>query len=145
MLRPGTVALVVLLLNWTPGPWARSQVDRGQPPEWVPIASLIQVIASPERFDGQRIRVKGYLDRNGADEALGIYVSETDGLNYVFPNSVDVHVEGSAARALLGKYVMFSGLYHAPESRAGNNGYFDQVRELELPVLLWKTRSGARQ
>ena len=81
--------------------------------------SLLQVIANPKEFDGQRVAIVGYLGNNGLDRAVGAYLSEVDGRNFVIANSVDLHVEYSLTRNLTGKYVAFSGTYHAPPLRFG--------------------------
>jgi len=44
--------------------------------------SLIRVIANPEKFDGHRQRVIGVLAYGGGlDQAVCLYVSETDALS----------------------------------------------------------------
>ena len=72
------------------------------------------MIANPKDFDGQRLRLVGYLSQNGLDRAVGVFVSGVDGRNFVLPNSIDLHLEDSLARSLAGEYVAFSGTYHAP-------------------------------
>jgi hypothetical protein len=103
--------------------------------------SLIQVIANPTEYDGQRLRIVGYLGNNGIDKAVGVFVSETDGHNFVLSNSVDLHVGEAEAKPLVGKYVVFSGTYHAPSPRSGSNGYIDQI----LDLAPWNMRDGAKQ
>jgi hypothetical protein len=102
--------------------------------------SLIQLIANPKDFDGQRLRIVGYLDRNGIDTAVGVFVSEVDGRNFVLSNSVDLYLEDSLARTLTGKYVVFSGTYHAPPPRSGYNGYIDQI----LDIKPWNTGDASK-
>jgi hypothetical protein len=94
--------------------------------------SLIRLIGDPNDFNGQRLRIVGYLGHNGIDKAVGVYVSEVDGRNFVLSNSVDLHVEESIIRGLTGKYIVFSGTYHAPSPRSGYNGYVDQIVDLKL-------------
>ena len=89
--------------------------------------SIIQVIANPEMFNGHRISMTGYLDLNGIDRSIGIYLSEADGRNLIVANSIDLHVGGTQIEGLIGKYVSISGVYHAPSPRAGYNGFIDQV------------------
>lgn len=96
------------------------------------LVSLIQVIANPNDFDGQRIRVIGFLGPGGGlGKTVGLFVSETDGRNYIVPNSIDLHVDESSVKDLMGRYVVLFGTYHAPAPRAGYNGYIDQVFELK--------------
>jgi len=102
--------------------------------------SLIQVIANPKDFDGQRLRIVGYLGNNGMDKAVGVFVSEVDGRNFILSNSVDLHLEESLSRSLTGKYVVFSGTYHAPVPRSGHNGYVDQI----LDMKPWNPGDGAK-
>ena len=95
------------------------------------LVSLIRVIANPNDFNGQRIGVIGFLGPGGGlDMAVGLFVSETDGRNHIVPNSIDLHVDRSTVKDLMGKYVILYGTYHAPAPRAGYNGYIDQVREV---------------
>jgi hypothetical protein len=90
------------------------------------------VIANPNDFNGERIRVMGFLAPGGGlDKSLGLYVTETDGRSGIVPNSIDLHVEESRVKDLMGRYVLLSGTYHAPAPRAGYNGYIDQVPELK--------------
>jgi hypothetical protein len=109
-------------------------------PHFPRISPLIQVIANPKEFDNQRVGIVGYLGNNGLDRAVGVYVSEVDGHNFVVANSVDLHLEYSMAKALTGKYVAFSGAYHAPAPRSGYNGYIDQI----LDIKPWNPGDGAK-
>jgi hypothetical protein len=93
--------------------------------------SLIRVIATPKDFDGKRIRICGYLAHNGLDRSLGIYVSEVDGRNFIIDNSVDLHLDERDVGGLIRNYVLFSGVFHAPDPRWGANGYFDQILDLK--------------
>jgi hypothetical protein len=93
--------------------------------------SLIRVIANPNDFNGQPIKVIGFLDRGGGlDRAVGMFVSQTDGRNFIIPNSVDLHVDESTVKDLMGRYVALSGTYHAPAPRSEYNGYIDKVLEI---------------
>ena len=95
--------------------------------------SLIRLIANPSAFDGQRFRVVGYLANNGLDRALGLYISEADGRNFIVSNSVDLSIEESAAKNLVGKYVVLDGTYHAPSEKALSlsNGHFDRIADFK--------------
>jgi hypothetical protein len=96
------------------------------------LVSLIQVIANPGDFNGQHIKVVGFLGRGGGlDRAVGLFVSETDGRNFIVPNSIDLHVDESTVKGLMGRYVAVSGTYHAPAPRSGYNGYIDQVLDIK--------------
>ena len=91
--------------------------------------SLIRVIANPRTFDGRRIRLAGYIDHNGLDKAVGVYVSEVDGRNSVSANSVDLHIDESMGSKFIGKYVLFDGTFHASTGPLADytNGYVDHV------------------
>lgn len=93
--------------------------------------SLIRVIANPNDFNNKRIRIIGYLDYNGLDKSVGIYFCEPDGRHSVVSNSVDLKIEESRTRGMIGKYVVFSGTFHAPDPRWGYNGHFDEIIELK--------------
>lgn len=96
------------------------------------VVSLIKVIANPNDFNGHPIKVVGFLGRGGGlDRAVGLFVSETDGRNFIVPNSIDVTVDESRVKDLMGRYVVLSGTYHAPDPRAGYNGYIDHVHDVK--------------
>ncbi len=93
--------------------------------------SLIRVIANPSEFDGEHIRVIGCLGGAGLDGAPGVFVSEVDALHAILSNAVDLTVHDSnAIRGMYGKYVIVSGLYHAPPAGSDFNGYIDNILEL---------------
>lgn len=94
--------------------------------------SLIRVIANPQAFDGRRVRVAGYLGNNGLDKAVGIYVTELDGRNFIIMNSVDLGIEESAVSRLVGKYVVLEATYHAPTGPLADclNGHLDRFMGL---------------
>jgi hypothetical protein len=75
----------VLLLFCCPISGQRLPLDRAMPLT----VSLIRLIANPTQYDGQRIRVCGFLGYAGLDGGLGLYVSEIDARNIIMSNSVD--------------------------------------------------------
>jgi hypothetical protein len=96
----------------------------------IPI-STIRLIAAPSSFDGQRIRVFGFLGYgNGSDKALGLYVSEIDSRNLIYSNSIDLHIDDSKIRTLIGHYIGLSGVFHAPDPQSNFNGYIDQAQDI---------------
>ena len=137
MTRRAIVLLMASLLGWA-SLLAQDASERGN--RRTLRVSLIQVIANQKDFDGQRVGIVGYLGNNGLDRAVGVYVSEVDGRNFVIANSVDLHLEYSQAKTLTGKYVAFSGTYHAPAPRSGYNGYIDQI----LDIKPWHPGDGAK-
>jgi hypothetical protein len=126
-----TIILMLLFCCTTPlfsqGPTATDN-RHSYPP-----VSLIRVIANPNDFNGQPVRVIGFLAPGGGlDMSVGLFVSEADGRNYVVPNSIDLHLDRSSVGDLMGSYVTLSGTYHAPDPRAaGYNGYIDHVVEIK--------------
>jgi hypothetical protein len=93
--------------------------------------SLIRVIANPGEYDGEHIRVVGYLAGAGLDDAPGVFVSESDGRNGILSNAVDLTLSDSTIRGMYGKYVIVSGLYHAPPPQGDFNGYMDHILEVQ--------------
>ncbi len=140
MTRRGIVFLMTGLLTWTVSLLAKEEEALGQDNRRDSKVSLIRVIANPKDFDGQHLRIVGYLGSNGIDKAVGVFVTEMDGRNFVLSNSVDLHLEESLAKSLTGKYVVFSGTYHAPAPRSGYNGYIDQI----LDIKPWNAGDAAK-
>jgi len=101
------------------------------------LVSMIRLIANPNSFDGRRVRLEGYLEHNGIDRAVGLYVSEVDGRNHVISNSIDLHRQSSTTmREFMGKYVLLNATFHAPKGPMAEflNGYLDNISGLkEVP------------
>ena len=91
--------------------------------------SLIRLIANPQIYDGRRVGVAGYVDHNGLDTAVGLYVTELDGRNYILSNSIDLNVEDSKIERAIHKYAILVGTYHAPKGRLADylNGNLSNV------------------
>jgi hypothetical protein len=64
-----------------------------------------------------RLGLIGYLAYNGVNRAVGLYVSEVDGRNFIISNSIDLKIEESTVKDL-GHYVILAGIYHAPPGRS---------------------------
>jgi hypothetical protein len=77
VIRKTIVLLIAGLLSLTTSLFAQRESDRNNRP--ASRVSLIQVTANPKDFDGQRLRLVGYLSQNGLDRAVGVFVSEVDG------------------------------------------------------------------
>jgi hypothetical protein len=130
MRRMLTVALMTGILHFAPS--ARPQETPScSDSHRIHQVSLIRVIANPSEYDGEHIRVAGYLAGSGLDDAPGVFVSESDGRNGILSNAVDLHVGESTTRGMFGKYVIVSGLYHAPPPHGDFNGYIDNILELK--------------
>jgi hypothetical protein len=93
--------------------------------------SLIRLIANPGTYDGEEIRIVGYLAGAGLDDAPGVFVSESDGRNGILQNAVDLTLRDSTIRGMYGKYVIVSGLYHAPAPQGDFNGYIDHILDVK--------------
>ena len=130
MRRMLTVALMTGLLHFAPYAHPQERPSRSDNHR-VHRVSLIRVIANPGEYDGEHLRVVGYLAGAGLDNAPGIFVSENDGRNGILSNAVDLHVDESTIRGMIGKYVIVSGLYHAPAPQGDFNGYIDRILEVK--------------
>lgn len=130
MNRMLTFALMIGMLHLVP--YACPQETRPHPDDHrLRRVSLIRVIANPGEFDGEHIRVVGYLAGAGLDNTVGVYVSEVDGRNFILSNAIDLRLNDSAIRDLIGKYVIVSGLYHAPAPQGDFNGYIDHILQVK--------------
>jgi hypothetical protein len=125
------VMLIVGMLHF--GPRAYPQDTRSQSEgRRLHRVSLIRVIANPEKFDGEHIRVVGCLGGSGLDDAPGVFVSDRDVFNGILSNAVDLTVhDGNTIRGMYGKYVVVQGLYHAPPPGGDLNGYIDNILEVK--------------
>jgi hypothetical protein len=131
MKRMLTVALMAGMLHFAPSVYpqeTRSHSDDRR----VHTVSLIRLIANRGECDGEQIRVVGYLAGAGLDNAPGVFVSESDGRNGILTNAVNLTVSDSTIRGMFGKYVIVSGLYHAPPPQGDFNGYIDHIVEVKL-------------
>ena len=124
------VALMMGMLHFAPGAYPQETPLRSDNHRLHRV-SLIRVIANPSEYDGEHIRVVGYLAGAGFDNAPGVFVSECDGRNGILSNAVDLTVSDSTIRGMFGKYVIVSGLYHAPPPHGDFNGYIDHILEVK--------------
>src|SRR5215469_8242395 len=104
--------------------------------------SLIRLIANPLALDGRRIRVLGYLDLNGLDKGVGVYVTEVDARNFIVDDSVGVDIDESTADRFRGKYVIMNATYHAPRGPMSDylNGRLDKVSDIQV----WRNAEPSR-
>ena len=75
MKRMLTVALITGMLHLVPYAYPQETQSRSDDRRFHRV-SLIRVIANPREYDGEHIRVVGYLAGVGPDDALGVFVSE---------------------------------------------------------------------
>jgi hypothetical protein len=95
-----------------------------------PEVSLIRLIANPKEYDGKRLRLAGYLSGAGLDRSLGLYLSSIDGRNDIEQNSIGVDSNEAKLHDLVGRYVVLTAVFHAPDPRFGSNGYIDQITDI---------------
>jgi len=95
-----------------------------------PAVSLIRLIATPKEYDGKRLRLAGYLGGAGLDRSLGLYLSSIDGRNGIEQNSIGVDSDEAKLHDLVGRYVVLTAVFHAPDPRLGSNGYIDQITDI---------------
>jgi hypothetical protein len=130
MRRMLIVALMAGMLNFVPAAYPQETQSRPDGRRLHRV-SLIRIIANPSEYDGEPIRVAGYLAGDGLDGAPGLFVSESDGRNGILSNAVDLATSDRAIRSMFGKYVIVSGLYHAPPPHGDFNGYIDNILEVK--------------
>ena len=97
--------------------------------------SLIKLISNPSRYHQKRIRTFGYLNYNGIDRALGLYLTSDDAENALSVNSVSALIAEDKARkeGLLKKLVIVEGMFNQPSSDdLGENGYITEIVRVEL-------------
>ena len=113
--------------------WTQQKHETKAPP---PLVSLIRVIANPEKFAGQRIRVIGVLNYGGGlDRAVCVYVSEQDARNSVMSNCIYVNGSFDSRDKLLGKYVIFNATFRYTPAPVGCDSLgtsFDDVSDMRL-------------
>lgn len=131
MKRMLSFALVIGISQFVPSLYPQEKESRSDERR-VHTVSLIRVIANPSEFNGEHIRVVGCLGGAGLDDAPGVFVSDRDALNGILSNAVDLTVRDSnSIRGMYGKYVIVSGLYHAPPPHGDFNGYIDNILVLQ--------------
>jgi len=95
--------------------------------------SLISVIANPEKFDGQRLRVIGVLGYDGGtDNAVCLYVSETDARNAVMPNCIYVDQSFYKGDKRLGKYIILNATFRYTGGHGLDSLSFHDVTDMKL-------------
>lgn len=94
--------------------------------------TLARKFCGSSAFERYRLWLIGYPANNGVDRAVGLYVSEVDGRNFINSKSIDLKMEESATKDSLGHYVILAGIYHAPPGPPSTyNGYIDEISDLK--------------
>lgn len=93
--------------------------------------SMVQLIASPERYDGKRVRTMG-VARVGFEET-GVFLSRGAAENYVFVNGIRISTDLQLNNLHL-RWVLIEGRFHKPPSGSTSwRGYIDEVKYLYAP------------
>ena len=88
--------------------------DQNPPP---PIVSLVQLLSSPEKYDGKHIAVMGFLTIGQENNVL--YLGKNDYDNALLPNSVWIELSDGMIKnrnELTMKYVRVVGVFHQGHS-----------------------------
>lgn len=105
-----------------------AQVTRPQ------IVSIIQLMTAPEKFDGKRVVVFGFM--NLQPEGNRLYLGKADYENALLPNSVVIEVSAEILKQKVDmnhKYVRAEGIFHTkalglPSEVAGELGEVSQCK-----------------
>lgn len=74
--------------------------------------SMVQLLANPEKYDGDRIRVAGYI--HFEPDSNAIYLHREDLEHHIFRNGVWVSMsEGTSPEGCQDSYVVIEGVYRA--------------------------------
>lgn len=107
--------------------------------------SLIQLLARPLDFDGQRVRVVGYVTVGFEEE--GIFLNPQDYENGVLDNSVRLDVAPKDIPFESNEYAVVEGVFRAstPEYRVrGGPAEIGSITEIKPWFLSAKSRAKAR-
>jgi hypothetical protein len=130
-----SLALAGLLISaCVPSP--QQAGDDSQPQD----VSIIQLIATPERFDGKQVRVIGYLHQEF--EKSGIYLHQVDHDLSISRNAVWVNGRcNSGTSSLNDQYVVIEGRFSGGEQ--GHFGAWSGALNDIIRCVSWKHPSGA--
>jgi len=106
------IVVLDLALWWPIAAWAHPP-QAVEPPLTV---SIVQVIASPEQFDGKRVRLLGYV--HFEDEGNALYLHREDFEANLISNSLLLHLtfeDWKTFRSLSDRYVIVEGRVRAPK------------------------------
>lgn len=103
--------------------------------------SIINLIANPQEYDGERIQVSGVVRLDVKDKA--VFLSSEDYRNHVFKNAIeivlprDLFVERKKdLSAFSGRHVMIDGFFKADTGRWGlYSGVIYNVQSIRFSIL----------
>lgn len=107
--------------------------------------SLIQLLARPLDFDGQRVRVVGYVTVGFEDE--GIFLNPQDYENGILENSVRLDMGNKEMPLQSNEYAVVEGTFHAETPTYDVRGGFAEIgsiTEIKPWFLSAKSRAKAR-
>jgi hypothetical protein len=122
------VSLLVVLVIW-----GMAGIVTAATPERV---SLIQLIATPEKFDGKLIHVVGVAIFSAEDSA--IYINEMDSQQEIYKNGIAVDVKDRQTlkrKAQFNRHFVFvEGIFHADNKGRQDlfSGSIDNIERFEL-------------
>ena len=106
--------------------------------------SLAQLLSTPEKFDGSKVMLLGYLhiDLDGSE----LFFHETDFLNDLETNSIGVHPSSEMmgiVSKLNHKYVLLEGVFHYTHQDvlSFRSGMIDQISRVEV----WSSPDNPRE
>jgi hypothetical protein len=89
--------------------------------------SLVQLLANPEKYDGKRVRVVGYVHVDA--NASGIYLHKEDEEHHLLKNGLWVQLaEGVSGGACQDSYVLVEGTYRARST--GHRSWSGAITEI---------------
>lgn len=131
---PLRVSAITFLLGCSVAHGQDAPVDGDQPVE---SCSMINLIATPDDYDGKRIETQGVARMEF--EGTAIYTSPESAKHRVKVNGIylalgDSEVSKSSREHLDGKWVFVVGVYHKPERGSVDwRGHIDQITHLYAP------------
>jgi hypothetical protein len=121
----GVAALVFVL----------SCVVLAQESEKVEFCSIINLIATPEKYEGKRIRTEGVATIGF--ESTAIYLSSESAINGVGVNGIALALDPSKrsekVKSLNMKWVLVEGVYRRSKHETQWRGYIDDITLLYAP------------
>ena len=98
--------------------------------------SLIELIAAPDRFNGQPVRVIGFLHLEF--EGNAVYLSEADHKHAVTKNGLWVTFKSGFSKELSDSYVLLEGTFSA--NNQGHMGLWSGAIEDITRAERWQSR-----
>jgi len=106
-----------------------------------PRVSLIQLLARPADFDGQRVHLVGYVTVGFEEQAL--FLNPADHENGIFENSVALDLGNKQMPLGSDEYAQVEGTFHAKPVTSGRLGVgkLDSITKLQPWILSKKAQT----